>query len=69
MRWFADGREIMAPGRTNTSRHALWTLVIAGRSVGTRAMVDDLKVWEGVALDPVQPPARAGRRVSGRRRP
>ncbi|HXY70451.1 MAG TPA: AAA family ATPase, partial [Gemmatimonadales bacterium] len=67
VRWFADGIEMMPPGRANTAGRMLWTLVIAGRSVGTRAMVDDVKVWEGVVLDRVQPPAPAGRRVSGGR--
>lgn len=70
VRWFADGTEVMPPGRANLAGSRLWTLVIAGRSVGTQVMVDDLRIWEGVVLDPVQPSRPSGRRVSdGRKRP
>jgi DNA-binding SARP family transcriptional activator len=68
VRWFADGAELIPPGRASLGGQALWTLVVEGRSVGALAMVDDLKVWEGVALDPVQPAAPPLRRVPiGRR--
>ncbi len=70
VRWFADGREAMPPTTASLGTGKLWTLVIAGRSVGTRAMVDDVRVWQGVLLDPVQPPPPAARRVSpGRKVP
>jgi len=70
VRWFADGVEMMPPARANLAGRSLWTLVIAGRSVGTRAMVDDLRVWEGVVLDPLQPQRPSHRRVShGRKGP
>jgi DNA-binding SARP family transcriptional activator len=68
LRWFVDGREHAASGRADFGARRLWTLVVEGRSVGTLAMVDDLKVWEGVVLEPVQPSDGAPRRVSlGRR--
>ncbi len=63
LRWFADGVEAMPPAHANIAARAPWTLVIAGRSVGTLAMVDDVKVWEGVVLDPVQPARASSRRV------
>jgi len=70
VRWFADGIEVMPPARANLAGRSSWTLVIAGRSVGTYAMVDDLRVWEGVVLDPVQPARGPTRRDSdGRTRP
>jgi len=47
----------------NIAGRAPWTLVISGRSVGTLALVDDVKVWAGVVLDPVQPARPSGRRV------
>jgi DNA-binding SARP family transcriptional activator len=63
VRWFADGIEVIPPARASIAGRPLWTLVIAGRSVGTRAMVDDVTVWEGVVLDPVQPARASDRRV------
>ena len=63
VRWFADGSEVIAPAHANFAGRTRWTLVIGGRSVGTLAMVDDVKVWAGVVLDPVQPPRAADRRV------
>jgi len=67
LRWFADGVEAMPPAHAAIGGRSLWTLVIAGRSVGTLAMVDDVRVWEGVVLDPVQPPDTSARRVSNGR--
>jgi DNA-binding SARP family transcriptional activator len=67
VRWFADGAEAMPPAAASIGGRRLWTLVIAGRSVGTLAMVDDVKVWEGVVLDPVQPARPSSRRGSHRR--
>jgi DNA-binding SARP family transcriptional activator len=67
VRWFADGVEAMPPAHAVTAPRSLWTLVIAGRSVGTLAMVDDVRVWDGVVLDPVQPAAPSPRKVSERR--
>jgi len=64
MRWFVDGREGAASGRADFGAQRLWTLVLEGRSVGTLAIQDDLKVWEGVVLEPVQPQARSPRRAS-----
>lgn len=55
VRWFADGVELVRPVWVDLSRLPLATLDIGGRSVGTLAMVDDAKVWQGVVLDP---PAR-----------
>jgi hypothetical protein len=64
VRWFADGIEAMPPIRAALGDRRLWTLVIAGRSVGTLAIVDDVRVWQGVLLDPVQPQPAAPRTVS-----
>jgi len=69
VRWFADGIEAMPPARANIDGEKRWTLVIAGRSVGTMAMVDDVRVWQGVLLDPVQPEPPTPRRGSSRRTP
>jgi DNA-binding SARP family transcriptional activator len=68
MRWFADGIEAMPPTRVNLGGHKEWTLVIAGRSAGTLTVVDDVRVWEGVYLDPVQPATSTARREVGRGR-
>lgn len=67
VRWFADGVESMPPAHAAIAGRSGWTLVIAGRSVGTRAMVDDVRVWKGVVLDEVQPPGASARKVSNRR--
>jgi DNA-binding SARP family transcriptional activator len=67
MRWFADGREAMPPARANVGGRARWSLVVAGRSVGTLAVVDDIRVWQGVLLDPVQPARAVTRRAVQRR--
>jgi DNA-binding SARP family transcriptional activator len=64
VRWFLDGREYGAPARAEFGTQRLWTLVLEGRSVGTLAVLDDLKVWEGVVLEPVQPGAEPARRAS-----
>ncbi len=63
-RWFVDGAELMAPGWANFGDQQLWTLVVEGRSVGALALLDDLKVWEGVVLEPVQPAGRSDRSAS-----
>ena len=55
LRWFADGAEIMAPVQASIAGRSPWTLVISGRAAGTPTVVDDVTVWSGVALDPVQP--------------
>ncbi len=62
-RWFADGVELIPPGRADFSSQALWTLVIEGRSAGAVTSVDDVRVWEGVVLDAVQPGGPPPRRV------
>ncbi len=67
VRWFADGIEAMPPIQASVGARKLWTLVIAGRSVGTLAMVDDVRVWQGVLLDPVQPARATLRREPSRR--
>jgi DNA-binding SARP family transcriptional activator len=64
LRWFVDGGQLAASGRAEFGARSLWTLVLEGRSVNTLAMVDDLKVWEGVVLEPVQPAAGPARRVT-----
>ena len=64
MRWFVDGKEGTASSRADFGAQRLWTLVLEGRSVGTLAVQDDLKVWEGVVLEPVQPTTGSPRRVS-----
>jgi len=70
VRWFADGLEVMPPARASVAPGKRWTLVVAGRSVGTLAMVDDVRVWQGVLLDPVQPAPHGPRRGSpGRTNP
>jgi DNA-binding SARP family transcriptional activator/Tol biopolymer transport system component len=63
VRWLADGREHTASGRADLGAQPLWTLVLEGRSVGTLAILDDLKVWEGVVL-PVQPEPGSSRKAS-----
>jgi DNA-binding SARP family transcriptional activator len=68
-RWFVDGRQYAPSGHADFGAQSLWTLVLEGHSVGTVAVLDDLKVWEGVVLAPVQPPAGAARRVSLGRAP
>ncbi len=67
VRWFGDGAELVPPGRADLAGQALWTLVIEGRSIGTLTMVDDVRVWEGVVLDAVQPGAAPPRRGVVRR--
>ena len=67
VRWFADGVEAMPPAHAAIAGQSTWTLVVSGRSVGTLAMVDDVRVWKGVVLDPVQPQATDARKEPNRR--
>ena len=69
VRWFADGIEAIPPAHVSAGAGARWTLVIAGRSIGTLTLVDDVTVWDGVVLDPLQPAPGAARRVSHGRTP
>ena len=67
VRWFADGKEIVPPAEANIGARPSWTLTLEGQSYRTLAMMDDVTVWEGVVLDPVEPAASAGRRMTGGR--
>ena len=67
VRWFADGREIVAPARANIGARGTWTLTLEGQSYRTLAMMDDVTAWEGVLLDSVEPAPRVGRRMIGGR--
>ncbi len=69
VRWFADGIEEVPPAHVSATPGSRWTLVIAGRSIGTLSLVDDVTVWEGVVLDPLQPAPGGARRVSHGRTP
>jgi len=69
VRWFADGIESIPPAHVSVAAGSRWTLVIAGRSIGTLSLVDDVTVWEGVVLDPLQPAPVAARRVTQGRTP
>lgn len=52
VRWFADGEELTPPVRTDPRARSRWTLTVGGRSVASLVLVDDVKIWEGVLLDP-----------------
>jgi DNA-binding SARP family transcriptional activator len=67
VRWFADGREFVPPGRADVRVRAAWTLTLEGQSYRTLAMLDDVTVWEGVVLGSVEPAAPRNRRMSGGR--
>jgi hypothetical protein len=67
VRWFADGKEIVPPAEADIHAQPAWTLTLGGQSYRTLAMMDDVTVWEGVVLDPVEPPAPPRRRMSGGR--
>jgi DNA-binding SARP family transcriptional activator len=63
-RWFADGKEIVPPAEADINAQPAWTLTLGGQSYRTLAMMDDVTVWQGVVLDPVEPAAPAHRRMS-----
>jgi DNA-binding SARP family transcriptional activator len=67
VRWFADGRELVPPARADIGSRPAWTLTLDGQSYRTLAVMDDVTVWEGVVLDPVEPATPAARRMSGGR--
>jgi hypothetical protein len=46
----ADGEVIAGPALADLQRHRSATLVIQGRSVGTKVLVDQLRVWEGAVV-------------------
>jgi hypothetical protein len=56
LRVFADGAELIKPVVADLTPFRRATLAIAGRSVGTLAMVDDVTIWAGVVLD--EPPRK-----------
>jgi hypothetical protein len=53
----ADGEVIAGPALADLQRYRTATLVIQGRSVGTRVLVDQVRVWEG-AVVPLGPSKR-----------
>lgn len=51
-RWFADGAPLAPRIETGMEGVSRVALVIGGKSVNTLVLVDDVRLWEGVMLEP-----------------